>query len=191
MSISRPLSVLAWCLCAAITVGHAASEKKEHQKTVERFKLPDLTLLNQDRQPLKLRDLDRSPKPVMLEFIFATCQTICPILSAGFMNLQKELGDEVDSVRLVSISIDPQHDTPEVMKKYLERYRARPGWDFLTGERSDIDNVLLAFDCYVPNKMLHEPLTFLRKPGADHWIRIQGLLSGKQLMQEYRGLVSE
>jgi len=72
------------------------------------------------------------------------------------------------------------------MKDYLKRFRAKPGWDFLTGSREDIDRVMRAFNAYVPNKMSHYPLTLLKVPGSDQWVRIYGLVSTSVLMNEYR-----
>ena len=124
-----------------------------------------------------------SNKPVIMDFIFGTCTTICPILSTSFVNLQNKLGAASQSVHLVSITIDPENDSPRVMKEYLTRYRAKPGWDFLTGSRSDIDKVMTAFNAYIPNKMSHMPLTLIHSPGdgqmdqdlrADGELRIRG-----------------
>lgn len=138
-----------------------------------------------------MKDFLNSDKPVVLDFIFGTCTTICPVLSAGFSNMQKKLGPEVENVRLVSISIDPEYDTPEVMRKYLERYKAKPGWDFFTGTRENIDAAMRAFDAYTPNKMSHFPITFLWLPGNEKWVRIYGMISTKDLMNEYSLLINK
>ena len=95
----------------------SAGEVPRYQKSVHEYSVPDVTLLNQHRVKVPLKELVASDRPVLLQFIFGTCTTICPILSASFTKLQKELGDLADRVRLISISIDPEHDTPEVMKK--------------------------------------------------------------------------
>jgi protein SCO1 len=133
-----------------------------------------------------LKDLLNSDKPVIVEFIFATCTTICPVLSAGFTNLQQKIAPDTQKVRLVSISIDPENDTPKAMKEYLKRYRSKPGWDFLTGSRPDIDRVMHAFNAYIPNKMLHYPLTFIGLPNSGKWVRINGLMSTSEFMAECR-----
>jgi protein SCO1/2 len=98
---------------------------------------------------------------------------------------------EADKVQLVSISIDPDNDTPEIMREYLQRYKSQPGWDFLTGKRQDIIQVMKAFDVYVVNKMNHYPITILRAPGSDAWVRIDGLLGASDLMEEYRQLAGK
>lgn len=165
--------------------------KKRYTRTLNEYSIPDVTLINQDRNKINLKDFLNSDKPVVLDFIFGTCTTICPVLSAGFSNMQKKLGPDVDNLRLVSISIDPEYDTPEVMRKYLDRYKAQPGWDFFTGTREDIDAVMHAFDAYTPNKMSHYPITFLWLPGNEKWVRIFGMLSTKDLLTEYALLVNK
>jgi protein SCO1/2 len=165
-----------------------ARQKIKHKRTLENYQVPEVALINQDGKQVKLQELLLSDKPVFLDFIFTTCTTICPVLSVGFSNFQKELGSRSDSVKLVSVSIDPDYDNPELMKDYLERYGAGPGWDFLTGKKEDIVKVMRAFGVYVPNKMNHQPVIILRAPGMEKWVRIYGLPSASQLMKEYRSL---
>jgi protein SCO1/2 len=167
------------------------AKTKSYKRTFATYSVPDVILTNQDREKVHLKNFLNSEKPVLLEFIFSTCTTICPVLSAGFSNMQKKLGPDMDKVHLVSISIDPEYDTPERMRHYLDRYRAKPGWNFFTGTRKDIDKVMYAFDAYVPNKMSHFPLTFLWVPGSKEWVRIYGMISTKDLMSEYKLLIND
>ena len=135
---------------------------------------------------MKFKELVGSKKPVILDFIYGTCTTICPVLSAGYSNLQQKLGADSGKVQLVSVSIDPENDTPQVMREYLARYHARPGWDFLTGSRSDIDKVMRAYSAWIPNKMSHYPLTLIRSGGEDKWVRLYGIMSTAEFMEEYK-----
>ncbi|GAM10067.1 hypothetical protein OR1_02354 [Geobacter sp. OR-1] len=151
---------------------------------MERYSLPDVTLLDQNGRKVRLRSLVESDKPVVLDFIFGTCTTICPVLSSCYINLQQKLGADSQKVHLVSISIDPENDTPKVMKEYLKRYGARPGWDFLTGSRRDIDAVMRGFNAYIPNKMSHYALTLIHPPKADKWIRVYGIMSTSEFLAE-------
>ena len=163
----------------------------KYKRTVEKYKVPDVTLVNQDGKRINLKTFLDGDKPVILDFIYGTCTTICPVLSIGFSHFQKKLGPNADKVRLVSISIDPDNDTPQVMKEYLQRYNARDGWDFLTGNREDIIKVMRAFDAYVTNKMNHYPLTILHGPRDENWIRINELLSTSDLMKEHNLLLKK
>ena len=132
-----------------------AETSGKYQKTFENYVVPEVTLVNQNGRKVRLNALLISKRPVLVDFIFTTCTTICPLLSIGFSDFQKKLGPEADSIQLISISIDPEHDTPKAMKAYLQRYDARAGWDFLTGSREDIEKVLKAFGAYTPDKMSH------------------------------------
>jgi protein SCO1 len=182
------LSIITYFLLIIISA-HPALAKPRYTKSVEEYTIPDISLINQKGEKVQFKEYLNTDQPVILEFIFATCTTICPILSIGFTNLQQKLGPEASNLRLVSISIDPEHDTPEVMKTYLQRYKAQPGWDFFTGDVKDITLLMQAFDAYVSDKMGHRPLTFLRSPKGDKWVRINGLMSGKALKNEYLQLV--
>ena len=182
-SASRLFAIM---LLLSFLTGQAYAEEGKYVRTVQNYTIPDVILVNQNGTKVRLRDQLKSNKPVIVEFIFATCTTICPVLSASFANLQQKLGKDSQKVHLISITIDPENDTPKVMKEYLRRYRAKPGWDFLTGSRADIDAVMNAFNAYVSNKMYHIPLTLMRAAGDDHWIRIYGLLNSTEFVNEYK-----
>ena len=183
MKRSLALAVMIFLSIVMISRQSLADEKK-YQKTVEKYAVPDVSLVNQDGKKVPFKSYLETDKPVMVEFIYATCTTICPVLSAGFANLQRKLGPDAALVRLVSISIDPENDSPQVMKDYLKKYSAGPGWDFLSGSRADIDAVMRAFDTYVSNKMYHLPLTLIRSPADGSWVRIKGLMGAADLQDE-------
>lgn len=172
--------VLAWTLTAA-----PAFAAPRYQLSVHNYAIPDVVLINQDGERVRLKELLDSEQPVVVDFIYGTCTTICPVLSAGMAALQRRLLKQGIHPRLVSITIDPENDTPQVMKAYLERYRAQPGWQFLTGSRPDIDNVMIAFDAYISDKMTHKPLDFIRQPKSGKWVRLYGLIGSKDFLAEY------
>lgn len=163
----------------------AAPEKVRYQRSVEKYVVPDVVLVNQNGDKVRLRALLDDQRPVVVDFIYGTCTTICPILSAGYANLQKRLGEQSSQVRLVSVTIDPENDDPAVLREYLARYKAKPGWDFLTGSRQDINRVMEAFDAFFRDKMDHKPLTFIRLPKDGRWVRLYGLVSGKDFLNEF------
>lgn len=182
------ISMLIFSVFALLSLlaGNASATGNSYKRTIENYTVPDVVLVNQDGHKVHLKTYLRSDKPVIVDFIFGTCTTICPVLSASFVNLQQKLGPNAQKVNLVSISIDPENDSPKVLKEYLKRYRAKPGWDFFTGSRKDIDSVMRAFNAYIPNKMSHFPLTLIRSPGDGTWVRIFGLMSSSEFMGEYQ-----
>lgn len=161
---------------------------RKYPRKVEYYKIPDVTLVNQDGKKIKMQSYLDSGKPVIVDFIYTTCTTVCPVLSAGFASLRNRLGADIRSVQLLSISIDPENDRPENMKKYLTMFHAGEEWDFLTGSREDITLLLRAFNAYIPDKMQHEPLYILHGTKSDNWVRISGLISGSDLMRELQGI---
>lgn len=184
--IRTRLTAVLLILVLAMISRVSSAEELKYKRSIEDYSIPEVTLVNQNGARVKLKSLITSNKPVVVDFIYGTCTTICPVLSAGYANLQQKLGEGSSRVQLISISIDPENDTPKVMKEYLKRYRAKPGWDFLTGSRADIDKVMRAFNAYIPNKMYHYPLNLIRNPKNGKWVRIFGLTSTSEFMNEYK-----
>ncbi len=173
-------------LAPATTAG--GEDSARYRRTVAHYDIPDVVLRNQDGARVRLPQALTADKPVLLNFIFSTCTTVCPVLSASFSTLQKTLGLQAGEMRMISIATDPDHDTPEVLRKYRESFDAGPEWEFLTGSREDIDRVLKAFGAYSQNKMTHRPLSLLRSAGGESWVRIDGLIGASDLLAEYHGL---
>jgi protein SCO1/2 len=167
----------------------AIAEPARYTRTIETYEVPDLTLIDQDGHEVELDAALASSKPVVLNFVFTTCTTICPVMTATFSRMQGALGSDAGGLRLVTISVDPEFDTPEVLKRYAARYGSAPQWRFLTGDAHRIATVLRAFRAYYGSKMNHRPLTFLRIPGEARWVRIEGLVSVSDLAREYRRLI--
>lgn len=181
------LRVMAFGFCILVlmvAIPGSAADAPRFTRTEVAIEVPDVTLIDQHGREIDFREAMLGDRPVFIEFIFATCTTICPVLSAGFASMQRKLGDDREEVLLVSITIDPEHDGPEELRQYLDRYGAKSGWDFYTGTREDIDRVMRSFDAYVPDKMSHRPLTFVHGPGRDAWVKIDGFAGSKDLMEE-------
>ena len=176
--------------------GHVHNQQPGQATTRERFTRttavyapPDVTLTDASGAEVRLASALGHEGPILLQFIFTTCPTICPVMSATFAAAQTKLGPKSEKVRMVSISIDPEYDTPERLREYARRFKAGPRWLFLTGEAEDIRSVRKAFDAYPgDNKMRHEPLTFLRLSAGKAWVRLDGLTSAAQLVGEYEQL---
>jgi protein SCO1 len=106
------------------------------QRTVSSYgTVPSFEFINQNGQPFGSAQL--AGKIWIADFVYTTCPGPCPMISSRMSELQKPL--EKTDVRLVSFSVDPEKDTPEVLRGYAERLQAEPGrWDFLTGLKSAI-----------------------------------------------------
>jgi protein SCO1/2 len=149
------------------------------------YAVPDVTLVDEGARPVRLREALAGDEPVMLNFIFTTCTAICPVMSRIFARVPQELGAEAGRVRFVSISIDPEQDTPKRLHEYAARFGAGPRWRFLTGSVADVEAVERAFDAFRGDKMNHEPLTLLRPAPGRPWVRLDGFASAAELAREY------
>ncbi len=109
------------------------------QRTVSSYgTVAAFELTNQDGQPFGSTQL--LGKIWIADFIYTTCPGPCPMISSRMSELQKPL--EKTDVHLVSFTVDPARDTPQVLRGYAEKLQAEPGrWDFLTGPQSTIYNL--------------------------------------------------
>jgi len=163
------------------------STQDGYVRTQASYTIPDVKLLDADGAGVALRS-ELDDKPVILNFIFTSCGAICPVMSATFSQVQTALGPERDTVHMVSISIDPEQDTPAALKAYAGKYDAGPQWQLLTGSLDDSIAVQRAFDVYRGDKMNHQPATFLRAGPGQSWVRLDGFASAADILREYRQL---
>ena len=127
-----------------LAVAHKPEPPGRGSPPVERREIyhrsPRLDLVTQDGTPLSLRDL--KGKVVLVTFFYSTCPDVCPLLTAKFAVIQRRLKEKgLDrAVHLLSITVDPEIDTPPVLKEYARKYGANfASWAFLTGSRSALE----------------------------------------------------
>jgi protein SCO1/2 len=166
----------------------AAVAAARYERSVASYAVPDVTLVDQDNRPVSLGSLLAPGKGIALNFVFTTCNAVCPVMTATFARMRSELGPDGNGLRLVSISIDPDHDTPTALKSYASRFGGGRDWAFLTGDVANVLRVQKAFGAFAGAKTEHQALTFFRGPGRDDWVRIKGFASGAELADEYRRL---
>jgi protein SCO1/2 len=136
---------------------------------------PDVTLTTHDGTPVRFYDDLLKGKIVAINLIYTSCQYACPLETARLAQVQKVLGDRVGrDVFFYSISIDPEHDTPAVLKEYAKQYNVGPGWLFLTGNKADIDLVSKKLGLYSPpgaNADGHTPYLLIGNEATGQWMR--------------------
>jgi protein SCO1 len=161
-------------------------EKGHYTVASKTYDVPDMKLVDANGKEVDLANYLGGNEPVMLNFIFTTCTTLCPVMSGTFREVQGKLGASRKNVHLVSVSIDPENDTPAELSKYAARFKAGPQWTFLTGSAQQSVDMQKAFGVFAGEKMNHTPVTFIKDKGAhDRWLRIDGLASADQIIKEY------
>jgi len=104
------------------------------REVIQRRCFPNVELHAQDGRTVRLYDDLIRDKIMILNFMFATCNNVCPRVVSNLVKVQKLLGDRVGrDIFFYSFTLDPRHDTPQIMKKYAEMHGVGPGWTFLTG----------------------------------------------------------
>jgi protein SCO1 len=159
------------------------------ERKLASYSVPDVTLTDQNGHKVSLPDLLNSDQPVMLNFIFTSCTAICPAMSAIFASVQKRLGSDSDKLHMISVSIDPEYDTPDALKAYAQRFKAGSQWEFLTGSQDDSITVQKAFDADRGDKMNHAPLTLIRAKRGSQWIRYEGFATAAELAKELKNML--
>jgi protein SCO1/2 len=111
-------------------------------------------------------------------------------MSQIFAQFQQKLGADRDKVHLMSISIDPEEDTPARLREYARKFHAGPEWQHYTGTVQASLAAQQAFGVYRGDKMSHAVVTLLRAAPGQAWRRIEGLVTPEQLLSEYQRLLS-
>ncbi|BDG04031.1 SCO family protein [Anaeromyxobacter oryzae] len=156
-----------------------------------RVDLADVTLLDQHGASVPLRALAAGDPLVVMDFVFTTCTTVCPVLSAIMARLQKRLGDRVGKdVLLVSVSIDPVRDTPGRLEAYAARFKAGPGWTWLTGTREDVDRALEGMGAYAASFADHAPMILVGDGRAGTWTRFNGFPKQDEVLAQLDALAA-
>ena len=146
-------------------------------------RLHDLDLLDQDGTRMKFKTDVVKDRLVVIDTIYTTCPVVCPILSATFANVQQSLGDRLGKdVFLISISVDPATDVPPRLKAYAERWEAKPGWLFLTGQKNTVDRVLQGLGVYSVNYTDHPPTILVGDNRRGEWTRFYGFATPEQIL---------
>jgi len=142
---------------------------------------PNVTFTTQDGAEVRFFDDLIKGKIVAIDLIYTTCTYACPLETARLAQVQRLLGDRMGrDVFFYSITIDPEHDTPQVLKEYADRYQAGPGWLFLTGNKADIELVSKKLGLYTPpdperNPDGHVPYLLVGNQVTGQWMRNSAL----------------
>jgi len=172
---------------ASSAPAHAASDTT---RSMRDYAVPAVRLVREDGKVVSLPDEMNDGRPIVLNFIFTTCTSICPLQSSTFAQFEHRLGADADKVHLMSISIDPERDTPARLSEYARKFLAGPGWQHYTGTLEASVTAQRAFDVYRGGKMSHALVTLMRAAPGKPWLRIEGFVKPDDLMREYRELLA-
>jgi protein SCO1 len=154
----------------AVSVGAETSAKESPTAAQSAKYFPNLELTTQDGMNVRFYDDVLKGKTVLVNFLFTSCADVCPPMTANLVRVQRLLGDRLGrDIVMVSISLDPETDTPEALKAYAEKFGAKPGWYFLTGSKANVDGVLAKLGGYVDDKNKHSAALLIGNVPRGGW----------------------
>ena len=199
--MKRTLSALVICLAFAATAaaqgstrpappppkdphaGHHMEPEQPEQTAAAKY-FSDVELLDQDGRKVRFYTDMLKGKTVVINAFFTTCTSVCPPMNRNMEKIQAALGDRLGkSVFLVSVSVDPETDTPPRLKEYAQKFHAKPGWTFLTGKKENVDWALYKLGQYVEGKDDHTTVIIVGNEATGLWKKMFGMGKAAELIE--------
>jgi protein SCO1 len=176
---------------AAPLQASAATENTSVVPPAERY-FGDALLINQEGKSLRLYTDILKGNVVIINSFYSTCSGVCRVTIPVFKQLQESLGERVGKdVRLVSITVDPQNDTPETLKQYAAGVGAKPGWEFLTGDKQTVDDVLYKFGLYADAKEDHSNVFIVGNEPTGLWKKVLGIAPPYEILRSVESVLND
>jgi protein SCO1/2 len=162
--------------------GHDAAQAAPASRAQKYF--TDVELIDQDGRKVRFYSDVLKGKTVIVNAFFTTCTSVCPPMNRNMEKIQEALGERVGKdVLLVSISVDPETDTPTRLKEYSKKFHAREGWLFLTGKKENVDWALYKVGQYVEDKQDHATVIIIGNEATGLWKKALGMAKPAELIQ--------
>ena len=183
----RKISLALLLVVFSATIALGQEEKSPAQKYFS-----DVELINQDGEKVRFYTDVLKNKVVVINTFFTTCTSICPPMNRNFEKIQEALGDRLGKEAfLVSITVDPDTDTPTRLKEYGRRFHARPGWIFLTGKKENVDWALYKLGQYVEGKDNHTSIFIIGNEPKGLWKKALGLAKAEELINIVEDVIND
>ncbi|HEV8605110.1 MAG TPA: SCO family protein [Tepidisphaeraceae bacterium] len=191
----KSLTITLWALLVIAMVSFVASGMWRPREPEHFFEVPEFHLVDQNNKPFTKHEL--AGKVWIADFVFTQCAGPCPLMTLSMVELQKELAGT--PIQLVSISVDPTRDTPEVLRKYAQSMKAdEKNWTFATGEPDEVFSLAAAMKIPASpadgqNSILHSEKFILvdEKGWIRGWYFYKDPEKRSQLIEEARRLASK
>jgi protein SCO1/2 len=173
----------------------AATTKDDAQtaaQTAAQKYFTDVELLNQNGEKMRFYSDLLKGKVVIVNTFFGTCTSVCPPMNRNLEKLQETFKDRIGKdLYIISISVDPQVDTPPVLKDYAAKFHAVPGRFFLTGKKENIDWALYKLGQYVEDKNDHQTVVVIGNVRTGLWKKAFGMAKAEELIEIVRSVLDD
>jgi protein SCO1/2 len=152
----------------------------------------DVELVNQHGQPLRFYSDLLQGKVVVISSFMATCKGACPPKNRNLEKIQDAAGDRLGKdVLILSITVDPNTDTPAKLKDYASAYHAKPGWHFLSGKKENVDWALYKLGQYFADKEQHTNILVIGNEKTGLWKKAFGLAASAELIKVFESVLND
>jgi protein SCO1/2 len=152
----------------------------------------DIQLVNQNGEKMRFYHDLLQGKTVIINSFFATCQGSCLPMTRNLEKVQEALGDRLGKdARIISISVDPEVDTPTELKAFSKKFHARPGWYFLTGSKENVEYVLKKLGQFVEDKNDHLNIFIIGNERTGLWKKAFGLAKSEELIKVVDSVIDD
>jgi len=142
--------------------------------------IPDVSLTDESGRTVRFRSDLANGRTVAVNFIFTSCTTICSPMSGTFAKVETLLGKR--DARLISVTLDPETDTPERLAAWKKKFGGRAAWTLLTGAKDDIDTLGKALGVFTPDRVSHTPMVVVFNDASGRMTRVNGLANAQAIV---------
>ena len=169
----------------------APSAEQELDRAREYF--TNLELIDQDGQTVRFFDDVLKDKVVVINFIFTNCDGACPLMTHKLSLVRDRMeGQIANPLQFVSMSIDPERDTPTAMKEFARSHHAdHDGWVFLTGKPENLEYIIKRLGQFTDDVEAHSTMMLAGNVNTAHWIKIQPYEQPPAISEKLQGLILE
>lgn len=182
--------------CSAAGSAQTASDtmllqrQKRHEAARKYF--TDVALVNQHGETLRFYSDLIKGKVVVINVFFTSCHGACPPMILSMQKIQDQLGDRLGKeAHLISITVDPAIDTPAQLKEYAQKFKARPGWHFITGRKEDVEFALAKLGQSVKEREDHTNIFIIGNENTGLWKKAFGLAKPEELLKVVATVVND
>ncbi len=178
---------LALLLCLLLAPAQAKNTGREE---ATRAYFTDTPLMTQRGESVRFYTDVLKERLVVINFIYTRCEHVCPTTTQKLAELAARVSGTIPNLRLVSISIDPEHDTPARLQTYAEQFGPRPEWLLLTGEKGAVETVVARLGQLTPEVEAHSTLFLMGDVAQGSWSKVFGFATADQLEGELRRIAN-
>jgi protein SCO1/2 len=148
--------------------------------------IPDVLLTDQSGRQVHFASDVLRQRPALISFIYTRCTTTCPLVGATVATVTEHLQADAEKLAIVSISIDPDYDTPDRLLDWRKLHGDIPQWTLLTGPKREIAQLLRALGAYSPNLEDHQDILLVGPNASGQWVRMSSLAAWDKVAAEVR-----